>query len=155
MAKRIAKITYETEACSRCGGGGRYSFNLLDGDKCYGCGGTGQTYTRNGRRANLAVKKFILEQFGRRADEVELGQRVRLAGDRGYRRVLAISVPVRVRDGKLEQLNEDCLTLHTKHVQLGLQCRTVVQVAPTTEQFQGELVPFARGFQGAIFHEAT
>ena len=84
MAKRIAKITYETEACSRCGGGGRYSFNLVDGDKCYGCGGTGQTYTRNGRRANLAVKKFILEQFGRRADEVELGQRVRLAGDRGY-----------------------------------------------------------------------
>ena len=25
--------------CSRCGGSGRYSFNLIHGTKCYGCGG--------------------------------------------------------------------------------------------------------------------
>lgn len=28
---------YNWAVCSRCGGLGRYSFNLLDGDKCYGC----------------------------------------------------------------------------------------------------------------------
>jgi hypothetical protein len=27
--------------CGRCGGSGKYSFNLMDLDKCYGCGGTG------------------------------------------------------------------------------------------------------------------
>jgi len=29
--------------CSRCGGSGRYSYNQTDGDRCYGCNGTGKT----------------------------------------------------------------------------------------------------------------
>ena len=29
--------------CTRCGGTGKYSFNLLDGDMCYGCEGKGYT----------------------------------------------------------------------------------------------------------------
>ena len=28
-------------ACKRCGGSGRYSWNQMDGDKCYGCMGSG------------------------------------------------------------------------------------------------------------------
>lgn len=32
--------------CSRCGGSGRYSFNLLHGTRCYGCGGTGKQKTK-------------------------------------------------------------------------------------------------------------
>lgn len=31
-----------SKPCGRCGGSGKYSFNLMDGDKCYGCGGTGR-----------------------------------------------------------------------------------------------------------------
>lgn len=31
-----------TKTCPRCGGSGRYSFNLRDADRCYGCGGTGK-----------------------------------------------------------------------------------------------------------------
>lgn len=27
--------------CGRCGGSGKYSFNLIHGNKCYGCNGTG------------------------------------------------------------------------------------------------------------------
>lgn len=27
------------ETCGRCGGSGRYSFNCVDGDRCYGCAG--------------------------------------------------------------------------------------------------------------------
>lgn len=33
--------------CRRCGGTGRYSFNLMDGDRCYGCSGTGFQHTRS------------------------------------------------------------------------------------------------------------
>lgn len=29
------------QTCSRCGGSGKYSFNMLDGDVCYGCRGRG------------------------------------------------------------------------------------------------------------------
>lgn len=32
--------------CSRCGGSGRYSFNLIHGTTCYGCGGTGKQKTK-------------------------------------------------------------------------------------------------------------
>lgn len=31
-----------TRECSRCGGSGHYSFNLRDGTRCYGCGGSGR-----------------------------------------------------------------------------------------------------------------
>ncbi len=30
-----------TKVCTRCGGTGSYSYNLKDGTRCYGCGGTG------------------------------------------------------------------------------------------------------------------
>jgi len=30
-----------SQPCGRCGGSGRHSYNLRDGDICYGCGGTG------------------------------------------------------------------------------------------------------------------
>lgn len=30
-----------SKTCGRCGGTGKYSFNLMDLDRCYGCGGSG------------------------------------------------------------------------------------------------------------------
>lgn len=30
-----------TQTCGRCNGTGKHSFNLRDGDVCYGCGGSG------------------------------------------------------------------------------------------------------------------
>jgi len=42
---------FETTTCSRCGGSGSYSFNLMDGDRCYGCSGTGQKLTKRGAAA--------------------------------------------------------------------------------------------------------
>lgn len=32
--------------CSRCGGSGNYSFNQIDGSRCYGCNGTGHVKPR-------------------------------------------------------------------------------------------------------------
>lgn len=46
-----ATIKYETEVCGRCGGSGRYSYNQMDGDRCYGCGGSGNRLTKRGRAA--------------------------------------------------------------------------------------------------------
>jgi hypothetical protein len=34
--------TIITATCGRCGGSGEYSFNHMDGTRCYGCGGTGK-----------------------------------------------------------------------------------------------------------------
>ncbi len=38
---RLAALGY-VKACGRCGGSGRYSFNQMDGDRCFGCLGCGK-----------------------------------------------------------------------------------------------------------------
>ena len=47
------KITdiLESETCSRCLGSGRYSYNMMDGDRCYGCSGAGRRLTKRGQAA--------------------------------------------------------------------------------------------------------
>jgi hypothetical protein len=47
----MIKSLFETEKCSRCGGGGSYSYNAVDGSRCYGCGGSGIRLTRRGKIA--------------------------------------------------------------------------------------------------------
>jgi hypothetical protein len=49
------KTRMETTPCGRCGGSGRYAFNLMDGDKCYGCNGKGVKYTKS---ASVALDLF-------------------------------------------------------------------------------------------------
>ena len=43
--------TFEAETCGRCGGSGNYSFNQIDGTRCYGCGGSGIKLTKRGAAA--------------------------------------------------------------------------------------------------------
>ena len=42
---------FETTTCGRCGGSGKYSYNQIDGDRCYGCGGTGIVLSKRGSKA--------------------------------------------------------------------------------------------------------
>lgn len=48
---------FESAYCTRCGGSGRYSFNLMNGDRCFGCGGQGVQLTKRGK----AAKAFYVE----------------------------------------------------------------------------------------------
>lgn len=65
-------ISYEKETCGRCGGTGQYSFNQVDGSRCYGCSGTGQRLTKRGK----AAKAFADTLLNLRIDQVQVGQRV-------------------------------------------------------------------------------
>lgn len=40
------RTRWPIEDCARCWGTGHYSFNQLDGTRCYGCNGTGQQTAR-------------------------------------------------------------------------------------------------------------
>ena len=42
----IRKKYIKLEICSRCGGNGNYSYNMMHGTMCYGCGGKGQNFPR-------------------------------------------------------------------------------------------------------------
>lgn len=60
---------FESTFCTRCGGSGRYSFNLMHGDRCYGCGGQGVTLTARGK----AAKAFYIESQQLRAADLQPG----------------------------------------------------------------------------------
>jgi hypothetical protein len=45
------KFIFEEQCCTRCGGGGKYSFNLMYGDVCFKCNGKGRTLTKRGQAA--------------------------------------------------------------------------------------------------------
>ena len=48
---------FESAYCTRCGGSGKFSFNLMNGDRCFGCGGAGVQLTKRGK----AAKAFYIE----------------------------------------------------------------------------------------------
>jgi len=61
---KFKDIGFDRAPCTRCGGSGKYSFNLRDGDKCFGCHGIGNPLTQYGLRAKQAwdaAKKQHLE----------------------------------------------------------------------------------------------
>lgn len=60
---------FETTACSRCGGSGSYSFNLMHGTRCYGCGGSGKVLTKRGK----AAQQWYRDRISRPASEVPVG----------------------------------------------------------------------------------
>lgn len=64
---------FEHTTCSRCNGSGKHSFNLMHGDRCYGCGGTGYKLTKRGRAASEHLKMLR----SRPASEVKVGDLVR------------------------------------------------------------------------------
>jgi len=64
------KIEYEKETCGRCGGSGRYSYNQIDRDRCYGCGGTGERLTKRG----AAAKAFADSILNIKIENAQVGQ---------------------------------------------------------------------------------
>lgn len=63
-----------TTTCTRCSGSGRYSFNLKDGDVCYGCMGSGtveltpaQVKSREAARKKSAGKQAQFAENARQS----------------------------------------------------------------------------------------
>jgi len=67
----VSKL-FETKPCSRCGGSGRYSYNSMHGDMCYGCRGVGEQYTKAGRAARDAWVAAYTETL--RCEDIVPGQ---------------------------------------------------------------------------------
>ena len=68
----MIRILFDKRDCGRCGGSGRYSFNMMDGDRCYGCGGSGKVYTKDGAKAyDIFLKSLQIP-----LDELKVGDQV-------------------------------------------------------------------------------
>jgi hypothetical protein len=55
----MTTIVYERQTCTRCLGTGKYSYNALHGDRCYGCGGKGRQLTKRAEKAKRAVGEVL------------------------------------------------------------------------------------------------
>lgn len=60
---------YETETCSRCGGTGHYSYNQIDGTRCFKCSGAKNVYTKRGTAARAYARSLLTVK----ASEVQVG----------------------------------------------------------------------------------
>lgn len=94
MAK-LAEL-FPTKACTRCGGSGRYSYNTIDGDRCYGCQGTGRMWATKKVAAQVeAYRLAARRQKEAQASALAVGDRVvsdlssRLAGQ-GWATIVSI-----------------------------------------------------------------
>lgn len=104
------------ETCGRCGGCGRHSFNMLDGDRCYGCAGWGTVFPPPARlnallaRAREAVATGRLDAYleGLRArarsakamDRIFAAWKEAFSGPRDYRFMLAAEAAIKREAGQ-------------------------------------------------------
>lgn len=74
--RKLTEI-FPTKPCTRCGGGGRYSYNQRDGDRCWGCSGTGQMWaTKKVSEAVVAYRKAVKDAKERQVKDLELGVKI-------------------------------------------------------------------------------
>lgn len=67
-------LRFESETCSRCGGGGYFQhFAGVWGGRCFKCGGAGKLLTKKGAAANA----WLIALRTRKASELEVGQYIR------------------------------------------------------------------------------
>lgn len=64
------KLDLEKTTCSRCCGSGKYSYNMMHGDRCYGCGGTGIALTKRGK----AARAKLIELQQRPVADLKVGE---------------------------------------------------------------------------------
>lgn len=58
MTTKTTRPLFEHVTCSRCAGSGSYSWNAMNGSRCFGCGGSGFTLTKRGRVAQAFLNKM-------------------------------------------------------------------------------------------------
>jgi len=89
MGTTADTLKYDTTECTRCGGSGRYSFNMRDGDTCWGCGGTGKQRTAKGEQQ----RDLYLAALETPVEDVQVGWKVfaaRSGGGNAWQRVTEI-----------------------------------------------------------------
>jgi hypothetical protein len=79
-APLLSVSVFESVVCSRCGGGGHYSFCPSYGTRCFKCAGKGWTLTKRGAAAN----EFLAQLLTVAAADLIHGQRFLLEGVPGF-----------------------------------------------------------------------
>ena len=120
---------FESEVCKRCGGSGKFSFNLMHGDVCYGCQGTGRQLTKRGKKA----AQFFEDSMTAPVETLVVGQAIRFfATDRKFIRITQIET--REEDGRAIVTIDGSTGAQTRRV-----AGTTVRVMHTPEEKAAKL----------------
>lgn len=92
----------ENVPCTRCGGSGKFSFNAVHGDVCYGCKGTGYNLTKRGQ----AAYGYLIGLRNIKASDVAVGDLVRFED---------ITVSYFVRIESIHTMDTGLIQLRGKH----------------------------------------
>ena len=144
----MTKITYEKTECSRCGGGGHYSYNQMTGSICFKCNGSGKQFTRKGNAALKAIRQFLNDNYSVAAKDLIPGCQI---WDHDCYRTVTEVVDKRDANGNKKYAND--YMINTPKIGICTAPDTTYRVRPTKEQFNNELVPYARRFSGAIIND--
>lgn len=142
----MATPLFEHTTCGRCGGCGRYSYNQIDGDRCYGCHGTGFALTRRGN----AAQAFYRDLLQIRAGEVEVGMRV---NDRGGRKFTVAAIEREVAGTRLSKGEQTTIEVVTFTSAQGNRYGYDVLIPMTripNEAERAELVAKALAYQDSL-----
>lgn len=135
------KTSFEKEVCGRCGGSGHYSYNQLDGSRCYGCNGKGERLTKRGRAAAM----FLRERLQKPAREVQVGDRMEVMGVVGngavytrYSKVVGVVFHEESNGSTMVNgewvKNPPDMSIETEHSSLRCGRDHVVKVKPPAEE---------------------
>jgi DnaJ-class molecular chaperone len=104
--------------CKRCGGSGKFSFNLIRGTVCFGCNGSGNILTTQAKIN--AVKKAKIKSATKKELERELlsikieAHNIALAARIEKYKMILVSEPKRKPGAKSFQQLQNRLTTHWK-----------------------------------------
>lgn len=142
----MATPLFEHTTCGRCGGCGRYSYNQIDGDRCYGCHGTGFALTRRGN----AAQAYFTEMLTVRAGDVTVGMRV---NDRGGNKFTVAAIERRVSGSQIvkgEKIPMEVVTFTSAQGNLrGYSVGILMTQIPSPEE-RAELVAKALAYQDTL-----
>lgn len=143
MTTKPKILEYERETCGRCGGSGHYSYNQIDGTRCYGCGGTGKRLTKRGSAAvafanamlEVPIQDVPQDQQAIYSDALT-GKRYRFTGT-----IMEPGQPIKsIKNGVEREFPNDTYTLlfngKPAEPPIGLGTGIRVRKVPTTEQLK-------------------
>lgn len=128
------ELKFERQICTRCGGSGEYSYNQIDGKRCFGCNGTGKQLTKRGK----AALDYFHNMNMVRADQLTVGMRVSI---RGYGKFNLIAVGYGCSGSSYLKDGKWMPNFGLKGKTMGYSCfpETMIKVIPSPEAEREQL----------------